>query len=112
MASSNESIIKNLVKMKYKPSETVSAQNRESEQMAGALWVMALLVKMIMMIMVMIMMIMVMMIIEMAMTRIFNVNEFYHSSRFGEAVKHRSGEQSGEEISTGFGRPEIVIIVR
>ena len=87
--------------MKHKPSETVSAQNGESEQMAGALWVMALLVKMIMM-----------MIIEMAMTRIFNINEFYHSSRFGEAVKHRSGEQSGEEISTGFGRPEIVIIVR
>ena len=85
--------------MKHKPSETVSAQNRESEQMAGALWVMALLVKVIMII------------IEMAMTRIFNVNEFYHSSRFGKAVKHRSGEQSGEEISTGFGRPEIVIIV-
>ena len=88
--------------MKHKPSETVSAQNGESEQMAGALWVMALLVKMIM----------IMIMIEIAMTRIFNKNEFYHSSRFGKAVKHRSGEQSGEEISTGFGRPEIVIIVR
>ena len=46
--------------MKHKPSETISAQNGESEQMAGALWVMALLVKMIM----------IMMIIDMAMTRI------------------------------------------
>ena len=93
--------------MKHKPSETVSAQNGESKQMAGALWVMALLVKM-------------MMIIEMTMTRIFNINMNFTTLADSERLSstepaskvERKSRQVLADLRLSLLSDEIVIIVR
>ena len=95
--------------MKHKPSETVSAQNGESEQMAGALWVMALLVKMIMM-----------MIIKIAMTRIFNINMNFTTLADSERLSstdpaskvERKSRQVLADLRLSLLSDEIVIMVR